>query len=60
MSLKRFLMDRRVPAAERGSLPLVAAGHRILWVPGQPADPPSGNRGRRIRLQLEDSAESPS
>jgi tRNA(Ile)-lysidine synthase len=59
VSLKRFLMDRRVPAAERSSLPLVAAGHHILWVPGQPAEPVAGNAARRIRLQLEDNVETP-
>jgi tRNA(Ile)-lysidine synthase len=35
MSLKRFLMDRRVPAADRAGLPLVAAGPRVVWMPGQ-------------------------
>jgi len=36
VSLKRFLMDRRVPADLRPRLPLVAAGNLVLWVPGQP------------------------
>ena len=36
MSLKRFLIDRRVPADLRPRLPLVAAGNLVLWVPGQP------------------------
>jgi tRNA(Ile)-lysidine synthase len=37
VSLKRFLMDRRVPADLRAQMPLVAAGNLVLWVPGQPA-----------------------
>src|SRR5207245_4348020 len=35
VSLKRFLIDRRVPADLRPRLPLVAAGNLVLWVPGQ-------------------------
>lgn len=38
VSLKRFLMDRRVPADLRGRLPMVAAGRRVLWVPGLPVE----------------------
>jgi len=37
VSLKRFLIDRRIPADLRPRLPLVAAGSLVLWVPGQPA-----------------------
>ena len=45
MSLKRFLMDRRVPAADRDRLPLVASGRTVLWVrartwTGRPASRP--------------------
>ena len=36
VSLKRYLIDRRVPADLRPRLPLVAAGNLVLWVPGQP------------------------
>ena len=36
VSLKRFLIDRRVPADLRPSLPLVAVGNLVVWVPGQP------------------------
>ena len=35
VSLKRFLIDRRVPADLRPALPLVASGNLVLWVPGQ-------------------------
>lgn len=37
VSLKRFLLDRRVPADVRPRMPLVAAGNLVLWVPGEPA-----------------------
>jgi tRNA(Ile)-lysidine synthase len=36
VSLKRFLIDRRVPADLRPGLPLVAVGNLVVWVPGQP------------------------
>lgn len=37
--LKDFLQEQRVPAAERGRLPLVVMGDRILWVGGlRPAE----------------------
>ena len=39
MSLKKFLMERRVPADQRAGLPLLAAGSRVLWVPGQDLEP---------------------
>ena len=52
MSLKKFLMERRVPADARAGLPLLAAGSRVLWVPGQPTD--AGGAGRRyVRVRLE-------
>src|SRR6185436_17045656 len=35
-SLKRFLMRHRVPTTERGALPLVAAGARVVFIPGLP------------------------
>jgi tRNA(Ile)-lysidine synthase len=53
VSLKRFLMDRRVPAQERGSLPLLAAGHRVLWMPGQPVEAGSAAGRRFVRLELQ-------
>jgi tRNA(Ile)-lysidine synthase len=39
VSLKRFLIDRRVPADLRPGLPLVAAGKLVLWVPDLGAVP---------------------
>ena len=44
MSLKRFLMDRRVPAADRDRLPVVACGRTYVWVFGQQVE------GRRVGL----------
>jgi tRNA(Ile)-lysidine synthase len=52
VSLKRFLMDRRVPAQERGALPLLAAGHRVLWVPGQRIDGAEAGERQFVRLEL--------
>jgi tRNA(Ile)-lysidine synthetase-like protein len=52
VSLKRFLMDKRVPAQERGSLPLLAAGRRVLWVPGQRIDGVEAAGQRFVRLEL--------
>jgi len=52
VSLRRFLMSRRVPAQDRGALPLVAAGDRVVWIPGQPLE--SGPvEDRFVRLELE-------
>ena len=42
LSLKRFLVSRRVAALERTGLPLVAAGSQVLFVPGQPVESPPG------------------
>jgi hypothetical protein len=50
MSLKRFLMARRVPAAERAGLPLVAAGPRVVWMPGQPLETGAWPAVRFVRL----------
>jgi len=52
VSLKRFLMERRVPADLRGGLPLLAAGNRVLWVPGHELEAQSEGR-RYVRVQLE-------
>jgi tRNA(Ile)-lysidine synthase len=57
VSLKRFLMDRRVPAQERGALPLLAAGHRVLWVPGQRIDGADAGERRFVRLELQPSSQ---
>jgi tRNA(Ile)-lysidine synthase len=52
MSLRKFLMERRVPADARAGLPLLAAGSRVLWVPGQPTDADGVGR-RYVRVRLE-------
>ncbi len=57
MSLKRFLMERRVPADERARVALVAAGSEVLWVPGQPVDAPAARPGARfVRLEWQGAA----
>jgi tRNA(Ile)-lysidine synthetase-like protein len=56
LSLKRFLMDRRVPAHERGALPLMAAGSRVLWVAGQQVDGAGPDRRGYVRLELHDAS----
>jgi tRNA(Ile)-lysidine synthase len=50
MSLKRFLLEKRVPADLRDGLPLVASGREVLWVPGWPAGPVG--TGRCVRVEL--------
>jgi tRNA(Ile)-lysidine synthase len=55
MSLKRFLMERRVPAEERAGLALVAAGSRVLWVTGQPCLAGAGERWLSLRLRARES-----
>ncbi|HEY7516432.1 MAG TPA: tRNA lysidine(34) synthetase TilS, partial [Vicinamibacteria bacterium] len=53
VSLKRFLSERRVPADRRSALPVVAVGHRVLWIPGHPVESsPEGHR-RFVLLELE-------
>ncbi len=59
VSLKRFLMEARVPAQDRGSLPLLATGDRVLWVPGQPAEPATRGRGRYVRLEIQPAGGRP-
>lgn len=49
MSLKRFLMDRRVPAAERDRVPVVASGRTVVWVFGQAVDG-APDATRHVRL----------
>jgi tRNA(Ile)-lysidine synthase len=51
MSLRRFLMDRRVPAGERDRLPLVACGRTVVWIEGQPLDA-LPEPARHVRLSL--------
>jgi tRNA(Ile)-lysidine synthase len=58
MSLKRFLMGRRVPAELRAGLPMVACGRRVLWIPGQ-AMQGCGEASRRfVRLEVLEPARS--
>ncbi|MGE0452324.1 MAG: tRNA lysidine(34) synthetase TilS [Vicinamibacteria bacterium] len=49
ISLGRFLMSRRVPAEARAGLALVAAGRRVLFVPGLELDAPRAE-GAHVRL----------
>ena len=56
VSLKRFLMDRRVPAQDRSSLPLLAAGRQVLWVPGQRIDGADTAERRFVSLELHSAA----
>lgn len=51
ISLKRYLLDRRVPADLRPGLPLVADGSLVVWVPGLPVEPRPGP-GRLIHLHV--------
>jgi tRNA(Ile)-lysidine synthase len=50
-SLKRFLMARRTGAYERPALPLVAAGSRVLFVPGEAVESPPGRRFVKLSLR---------
>ncbi len=53
MSLRRFLMGRRMPLDVRESLPLVASGAHVLWIPGQPTDAwVPEDRGRYVQLEV--------
>jgi tRNA(Ile)-lysidine synthase len=52
ISLRRFLMQRRVPAGDRASLPVVAAGDHVVWVPGEPVES-VGPADRFLHLELE-------
>ena len=51
ISLKRFLADRRVPAAERDRLAVVAAGRTVVWVDGQDVEGSPGSP-RHVRLDV--------
>ncbi len=50
VSLKRFLMDHKVPADARPGLALVASGPDVLFMPGVPVESPPG--GRFVTLQV--------
>jgi hypothetical protein len=45
-------MKRHVPADDRASLPVVAAGDRVVWVPGEPVEG-GGPADRFLHLALE-------
>jgi tRNA(Ile)-lysidine synthase len=50
VAFKRVLLERRIPAEERDSLPVVAAGSRILWFPGAALEGRAGDRWIGLRL----------
>ncbi len=56
VSLKRYLLQRRIPADRRAELPLVASGNRVLWVPGLPAERAIRPGETLVRLGLEPAA----
>jgi tRNA(Ile)-lysidine synthase len=56
MSLKRFLMQHRVPTTERVALPLVASGPQVLWIPGHALNAPGPAAGACVRVRLERTA----
>ena len=53
VSLKRYLLDRRVPADLRTDLPLVAEGSRVVWIPGLVSDVQEESGRAFVRLRLE-------
>jgi tRNA(Ile)-lysidine synthase len=50
-SLKRLLLEQRVPADLRARLPLVAAGASVVWFPGLAVA--AGGTGRYVALAVE-------
>jgi tRNA(Ile)-lysidine synthase len=55
VSLKRYLLERRVPADLRTGLPLVAEGSRVVWIPGLSLDVQPEDGRAFVRLRLEGS-----
>jgi tRNA(Ile)-lysidine synthase len=55
VSLKRYLLDRRVPADLRTGLPLVAEGSRVIWIPGLATDVQEECGRAFVRLRLEEA-----
>jgi tRNA(Ile)-lysidine synthase len=56
-SLKRVLMEARVPAELRGSWPVVTAAGQVVWVPGLELGPPRAAAGQSlVRLELLEAA----
>jgi tRNA(Ile)-lysidine synthase len=58
VSLRSFLMARRVPADARPSLPLVTAGRQVLWVPGLPVETAQAGARRFVQLEFLEAAHS--
>jgi tRNA(Ile)-lysidine synthase len=60
-SLKRMLLDQRIPADERDALPVLAAGRRILWFPGARLDARADDRwiGLRLAATLQPAGTTP-
>jgi tRNA(Ile)-lysidine synthase len=58
ISLKRYLLDRRVPADLRTGLPLVAEGSRVVWIPGLVTDVQEEGGRAFVRLRLVTSTET--
>ena len=50
ITLKRLLLERRIPAEERDFLPVLAAGPRVLWFPGAALEGRAGDRWIGLRL----------
>ncbi len=55
ITLKRLLLENRIPAEDRDSLPVLAAGPRVLWFPGAALEGRAGDRwiGLRLAASLE-------
>jgi tRNA(Ile)-lysidine synthase len=51
-SLKRLLLERRMPADARERLPLVAAGPHVIWFPGLAPAEEAAADGRYMTLSL--------
>jgi tRNA(Ile)-lysidine synthase len=53
VSLKRALIEDRVPADLRAALPLLASGSHVLWFPGQESRPAFVGAERFVRVRLQ-------
>ncbi len=53
VSLKRYFLDRRVPADVRAGSPLVATEHQVWWVVGQPCERQA--RSHLVYIEVRDS-----
>jgi tRNA(Ile)-lysidine synthase len=59
VSLKRALIEDRVPADLRAGLPLLASGPHVLWFPGQGSKPVFAGASRFVRVRLERAGSAP-